>query len=890
MSVISEHGSGGHDSDPTPPVRSIQGPSSNATLCSDITATSPVAIGAPGSSGAPIEIGQPAIPASCVLRLVPDDVCDGGNDSDGETGPFHNNMEDVEDSPEMQEEEVNVETDGNGGAADANNGNPESVPSVEEVQKMKVAEMREWLKKRGLPVNGLKKDLTERVSEAIQNGVPLLENMTDEQQQNIVTDSCYPPGTHWKLIDPGDGEVVDESIMTVEGVSFHGPTAVPAENTRDGADNGEGGGDRRISGGAIKKNYSETFDRAPFIGQRVLLPEKRESGKGFKMERKNGKDCFKYHLAFSNETLPNLRFVFDNELGFNSRPADWLEAFLPLKRGRDTPSKLVTLQDLTAWTNTKALLANAGMGGGKYKDFKAFTLKETRSFLGLHILQGLSPSPSIDMKFSSQEEDPVNGNDMCHKVFGKNGRTRYKEFKCFFASVNPLITPPPRERSPNHKIDPLLHHLLFISKKAMHVGKDISVDEMDISFQGSHADKQRITYKRAGDGFLVDALCADGYCYSFYFRNQKAPDKWLKKELSPLHSRVMALFEQLPQNTSNYQCRMDNLFMSVKFAKFAKCAAPISVMIHGVTRPSGRGVPKCIEQNLVTKKDELEKVRGTLKVAVLDGDPSCKVVAASLYDTKPVYIVSTSCEKVEWIKKERKLYHSELGKKVTVPFFRLNLIDDYNMNMNNVDLADQLRLQYRIHTIWTRNRKWWWSIFFWSFETLLTNCYLVYKKFFLMHNRKVPLSHYDFLKAISLCWINPDTVEYSITAASLRSSDPRSSSSSSSSTASTTSTAVTTRKRKRDESNKKKNATRFTTLALHPQNGSLNGRLNHVMFSHLATRSDKKEASCQLCHFIKNKRVRAQLLKCEDCNVILCVDCYKTFHTVDDLVAMRHKF
>ena len=109
----------------------------------------------------------------------------------------------------------------------------------------------------------------------------------------------------------------------------------------------------------------------------------------------------------------------------------------------------------------------------------------------------------------------------------------------------------------------------------MYVGINISVDEMDIFFQCSHADKQRITCKRAGNCILSDVLYADGYCYFFYFRNQKAPKDWFKKELSPLHLRVMALFEQLPQNTSNYQCRMDNLFLSVKFVKFAKYDAPI---------------------------------------------------------------------------------------------------------------------------------------------------------------------------------------------------------------------------------------------------------------------------------------------------------------------------
>ena len=67
--------------------------------------------------------------------------------------------------------------------------------------------------------------------------------------------------------------------------------------------------------------------------------------------------------------------------------------------------------------------------------------------------------------------------------------------------------------------------------------------------------------------------------------------------------------------------------------------------------------------------------------------------------------------KISSEKKNRKLWHKEKGKKVNAPFYRLNLMDEYNLGMGDIDQADQLRLQYRIH-YWLRNRKWWWAIFF----------------------------------------------------------------------------------------------------------------------------------------------------------------------------------
>ena len=65
----------------------------------------------------------------------------------------------------------------------------------------------------------------------------------------------------------------------------------------------------------------------------------------------------------------------------------------------------------------------------------------------------------------------------------------------------------------------------------------------------------------------------------------------------------------------------------------------------------------------------------------------------SFYDSKPVYFISNACKSVQWIKKARKLWHQEEGKKVEVPFYRLIIVNEYNFVMGDVDQSDQLRLQ-----------------------------------------------------------------------------------------------------------------------------------------------------------------------------------------------------
>ena len=62
------------------------------------------------------------------------------------------------------------------------------------------------------------------------------------------------------------------------------------------------------------------------------------------------------------------------------------------------------------------------------------------------------------------------------------------------------------------------------------------------------------------NGFHCDALCEKGFTWPFYFHNQPAPVDWVQKGYSPLHSRVLAMFDQLEEKYHN--CWFDNLYLS----------------------------------------------------------------------------------------------------------------------------------------------------------------------------------------------------------------------------------------------------------------------------------------------------------------------------------------
>ena len=150
------------------------------------------------------------------------------------------------------------------------------------------------------------------------------------------------------------------------------------------------------------------------------------------------------------------------------------------------------------------------------------------------------------------------------------------------------------------------------------------------------------------------------------------------------------------------------------------------VKISVPTRKAGRGLPSCVLQQEVHGKEELRRVRGTVKGAVLEGDDDMPgLVAVSYYDQKPVHFLSTICEEIRWIKLQRKVYCNETQSMVSFLFLRLNINNAYNKGMGEVDVADQLRNSYRFDH-WLRKRKWWHAFFFWGFGVLLVNAYIAY--------------------------------------------------------------------------------------------------------------------------------------------------------------------
>ena len=133
-------------------------------------------------------------------------------------------------------------------------------------------------------------------------------------------------GVFWKTLSPLEEPIKYPTV----GTQFHQPTRDDAPVVK-------------------KRNYSQIFDRTPFIG--VSKVDKIDRFKKRKIDRATGK--------FIQETVkienggPTSEFLCENNLDHTSLPHEWLEAFLP---SRMTSS-------WTSYTNTKALMQNAGVEG-----------------------------------------------------------------------------------------------------------------------------------------------------------------------------------------------------------------------------------------------------------------------------------------------------------------------------------------------------------------------------------------------------------------------------------------------------------------------------------------------------------------------------------------------
>ena len=364
-------------------------------------------------------------------------------------------------------------------------------------------------------------------------------------------------------------------------------------------------------------------------------------------------------------------------------PSDFARSKLPKNFAEHRPKDYFDLfvspefvdANIAKPTNERA--AAEGAGSRTYKDWAPFDRAEVYKMFAMLFANAVSPKPQFKFWFMDSSDSRIFGNDFfAHDLDKKlpggrtiKGKRRWCHFRRFMCMYDWRVVKSKEERKkdPLWKLNAILDELRKNSQKCWIPGKWISIDEQTIGFKGAHGLALRITYKREGDGYQCDAVCEDGYTFSFYFRHgdaPKLPERFNDLQLSNTAKRVVYLLLQLPNLWTH--CFMDNLFNSRRLFTAAYRA---KVLCHGVVRHHGRGVPEEVIQKKV-KDSEALKIRNLTKAAVLRGDEDCpNLLCCSIYDQGPVHMMSTVVETVEWHQKSRRVWSVDLGARTTIRTF-----------------------------------------------------------------------------------------------------------------------------------------------------------------------------------------------------------------------------
>jgi len=298
---------------------------------------------------------------------------------------------------------------------------------------------------------------------------------------------------------------------------------------------------------------------------------------------------------------------------------------------------------------------------------------------------------------------------------------------------------------------------------------------------------------------------------------------------------------------------------------------------------------------------------------VLQGDRNCPdLVACSFYDSKPVHFISMVAESLEWITKTRAVFDKEEQTMTALDFLRLNVTDECNNNMHEVDIADQLRNNYRID-FWLRFYKFWWAIFIWGLGVSMVNAHVFYVDF--MKSQGIPkwriLTHYQFNRAVAIAWIDRDEEDLRARRRRLarehaekkrkrqegQQQPEQQQQQQSSPEGDANYVTPTARKRPKKNlsfSSPEEKTTKSPTVSDKSlaRSGALRARLDHSLPHypvHPSKMSYKSKPRCAIHRWATNrqKERKSHVYCCRACQVSLCVDCFELFHESPDLVSKK---
>jgi hypothetical protein len=402
------------------------------------------------------------------------------------------------------------------------------------------------------------------------------------------------------------------------------------------------------------------------------------------------------------------------------------------------------------WTHKKYLSENRNLN--LKPDITTFNQLQ-----GIYLLNGVRPTPSFRDHFS---RDPLMANQDVVRQLGDYHK--FEVLKKYLRMQDPEVAIPlvgEFKGDVLHVTRPMLEALRIACEDAFILGEHFSLDEIVIGFQGSFmAGKTRITYKREGDGMLLDAICDSetGALITFKFRTDDPEGIPSRPDCSNLINRCMFMINK-PFIAGQWRhCVCDNLYSSIKFNWYAWKEAKV-LMTQVVRDGRGFSLEALTELKLlgIKSKEQLkrakeEQTHSGRSIVFDHGNEKFVLRATSVYDNSkdPVKFYSThettltpeGRARVQNLK--RKVFKKQALPTANGPtappkfhyvpeeisFIRLMVIHKYNKLMGGVDLQDRFRWYYRANGkhVW-RARKWTLAFLTWVIDTRATQAYLMHK-------------------------------------------------------------------------------------------------------------------------------------------------------------------
>ena len=206
-----------------------------------------------------------------------------------------------------------------------------------------------------------------------------------------------------------------------------------------------------------------------------------------------------------------------------------------------------------------------------------------------------------------------------------------------------------------------------------------------------------------------------------------------KRRFSQSSSVVAKLAESLPRTSPFckqkgqllYCIFMDNLFSSPALFKHLR---QLNIAAVGTVRSNASGFPKTLA---IRNKKNVKLPWNTLGAALCGDD---QVLALTWIDNDPVEMLTTKHEvgtnhTIERVRKRPRLTCT--NEAIVRQFFNRNptarleiptVVDDYNLFIGGIDIADRLQAVYTSHL---PSRRTWFSLFFWLLDCCASNAYLL---------------------------------------------------------------------------------------------------------------------------------------------------------------------